>query len=871
MIQTAASASVKYSILLLLLFALGCKTTQKQAVVTKAAINLDTLVVKSEVETFPYRAAETKFVDIIHTKLDVRFDWGKCYLYGKAVISARPYFYATDKINLDARGMDIKEVSLMKGNAKKTLDYLYDGELLQIKLDKQYTRSDTFMLFIDYTSKPNELKKKGGSAAITNDKGLYFINPDGKDKSKPQQIWTQGETQSNSVWFPCIDHPNEKMTEEIYITIEKKFSTLSNGELVSQKENPDGTRTDHWKMNLPHSSYLVMMAIGEYSIVKDKWRDKEVNYYVEKEYAPYAKNIFGNTPEMIELFSKKLGIPFVWNKYSQIIVRDYVSGAMENTTATLHGDFLNQTDRERLDKDWEDVISHELFHQWFGDLVTCESWSNLPLNESFADYAEYIWIEYKYGRDAADAHLREDLDKYVKSASRKQVNLARFDYADREEVFDVNTYQKGGCVLHMLRKYVGDEAFFSSLKLYLETNKFGNAEIADLRLAFEKITGEDLNWFFNQWFFASGHPDLVIAHQYDEATHKYMVTIEQKQNLKTTPLYKIPLDIDIYRNEQVERKRVILEKQSQVFEFELPARPDLVNVDAEKMVLGVKAETGKTAAALSFQYHKAPLYEDRVEALLELAKDSKSTEYNECFQSALKDNFWEIRLLAISGLTALLPTEEEHIKNDLIKMARQDPKSLVRAEAINFLSQNFKDKNLLTLYKEALSDQSYAVISEVLFAIDKVDSMQAVVAAKQLENEKNEQLLLSIMDIYARNGTDANNDFFIRSKEQFKSYWQVSYVITYGEFLKKCSDESINKALPVLEEISKDENKFVKFYGKRALRDLVTMYEERERKLNEKLKDPKNPGAAISNPELAGVQAQKKKINDLLTALGSEN
>jgi aminopeptidase N len=459
-----------------------------------AVINLDTVqAVATAPQPVVYQAAESRINDLLHTKLDVSFDWSKQYLYGKATITAKPYFYPTSKLILDARGMEIKEVSLLetiinsessvkdkkkapvaetKTTSKKPLTYTYTDELLTIDLGKEYKNTEEYTIYIEYTAKPNELKKKGGSAAITDDKGLYFINPEGKEKNKPMEIWTQGETQSSSVWYPTIDHPNERQTQEIYMTVDKKYTTLSNGELIFSTDNGDGTRTDYWKAELPFAPYLSMMAVGEFAVVKDNpWRGKEVNYYVEKEFEPYAKAIFGNTAEMLEFYSNKLGVEYPWNKYSQVVVRDYVSGAMENVSATLHGEFMNTTDRELLDGDHEDVIAHELFHQWFGDLVTCESWSNLPLNESFATYGEYLWIEHKYGLDAADLHSAQSRSGYLAESARKQVSLIRFQYDDKEDMFDGHSYNKGGQVLHMLRKYVGDDAFFASLKLYLQTNK----------------------------------------------------------------------------------------------------------------------------------------------------------------------------------------------------------------------------------------------------------------------------------------------------------------------------------------------------------------------------------------------------------------
>src|SRR6185312_3742969 len=393
-----------------------------------------------------YRATANIINQLIHTELHVSFDYVKQYLYGKATITLSPYFYPTDSLTLDAKGMDIHEVSLVKGKSKVPLKYTYDSLQLHIMLDKTYKNKEEYTVFIDYTSKPNQLKEEQqGSAAITSHKGLFFINPDGKDKTKPREIWTQGETEDNSCWFPTIDKPNQRMTEEIYMTVESGFKTLSNGALVSSVENRDGTRTDHWSMGLGIPPYLVMMAAGPFAIVHDTWRGKNVDYYVDKKYEKYAKDIFGRTPQMIELYSRLLKFPYVWNKYDQVIAHDYVSGAMENTTATLHGEFVQRTRRELIDNNLdnaEDVICHELFHHWFGDLLTCESWSNISLNESFATYGEYLWRQYAYNVDEADQLLQQNLGQYINN-SPTQHNLVDFYYNDREDLFDLTSYQKG--------------------------------------------------------------------------------------------------------------------------------------------------------------------------------------------------------------------------------------------------------------------------------------------------------------------------------------------------------------------------------------------------------------------------------------------
>ncbi|MGH2564208.1 MAG: M1 family metallopeptidase, partial [Ginsengibacter sp.] len=457
-----------------------------------------------------YRATPIKINDLVHTKLEVNFDYDKAWMYGKEWVTLHPHFYPTDSLTLDAKGMEIKEIAMIKGNSKTPLTYSYDSMQLKISLDKSYKEGENYTVFINYVSRPNELKEEG-SAAITDAKGLYFINPKGEDKDKPIEIWTQGETESNSAWFPTIDKPDQKTTEEIAMTVPSKYVTLSNGLLMSQKKNADGTRTDYWRMDLPHAPYLFFMGVGDYVIVKDHYKKLPVDYYVEKEYAPVAKKIFGETPSMIAFFEKITGVPFAWPKYDQIVGRDYVSGAMENTTATLHQESAYQNARQLVDGNrWEDVIAHELFHQWFGDLVTTESWSNITLNESFADYSETLWDTYRHGKDAGDQHIEENRQNYLRNPADESKNLVRFYYSNKEDVFDRVSYDKGGAILHMLHNYVGDSAFFKSLNLYLNTNKFKSAEAQQLRLAFEAVTGKDLNWFWNQWYYGSGQPDLTI-------------------------------------------------------------------------------------------------------------------------------------------------------------------------------------------------------------------------------------------------------------------------------------------------------------------------------------------------------------------------
>jgi aminopeptidase N len=665
-----------------------------------------------------YRESAERINDLVHTKLDARFDYSKSYLNGKVWITLKPHFYATDSLALDAKGMDIHKVNIVRGTTQAPLKYNYDGSILNIKLDRTYKGGENYTVYIEYTAKPDELEVQG-SAAITDAKGLYFINPRGEEKDKPTQIWTQGETEATSVWVPTIDKPNQKTTEEISMTVPEKYVTLSNGILASQKKNPDGTRTDTWKMDLPHAPYLFFMGVGEYSIIKDSYKGKEVSYYVEKEYAPVARRIFGLTPEMITFFSRATGVDFPWPKYSQIVGRDYVSGAMENTTATLHQESAYQDARELVDGNiWEDVISHELFHQWFGDYVTTESWSNLTLNESFANYSEYLWREYKYGRDAADAHNYQDMQGYIQSQSESK-DLVRFAYHDKEDMFDAVSYNKGGRILHMLRTYVGDSAFFKALNSYLTNNKFKSGEAHNLRLAFEDITGKDLNWYFNQWYFGAGHPKLDVTYNYDEAAKKVNVIVKQTQSNK---VFKLPVAIDVYEGGKKTRNNVWVKNKVDTFSFAYNTKPDLVNFDGDKYLLAEKKETGKTLDNYVYQFKNAGLYLDRREAIDIAAKSQDDPKALGVLTAALSDKYQGIRSYAMDKLDMKKDKVREAVEQTLYQMAQKDAKPTVRAKAISLLS-NYNKPEYKSLYVKSLNDSSYSVAGEALESLINIDSV----------------------------------------------------------------------------------------------------------------------------------------------------
>lgn len=740
-----------------------------------------------------YRSTSTKINDLVHTKLEVRFDFDKSYMYGKVWITLQPHFYATDSLLLDAKGMDINEVSLITGTTKKKLAFDNDGMQLHIKLDKAYKGSEKYTIYVDYVSKPNELKVQG-SAAINDAKGLYFVNPKGEEKDKHTEIWTQGETEATSAWCPTIDKPNQKSTEEIYMTVPTKYVTLSNGLLKSQKINTDGTRTDYWKMDLPHAPYLFFMGVGDYSIIKDNYKGKEVSYYVEKEYAPVARRIFGNTPEMIKFFSEKLGVDYPWAKYSQIVGRDYVSGAMENTTATLHQDGAYQNARELSEgNNWESTIAHELFHQWFGDYVTAESWSNLTVNESFANYSETLWDEYKLGKDAGDAQNFSDMAGYLQSNSGAK-DLVRFKYADKEDMFDAVSYNKGGRILHMLRNYVGDDAFFKSLNNYLTTNKFKAGEAQQLRLAFEEVTGQDLSWYWNQWYFGAGHPKLKIDYKYDDVAGKAWVIVEQIQ--KEPKVFKLPIAIDVYNGASKKRTTVWVENKIDSFAFNYTQKPTLINVDADKILLCEKTDN-KTDDNFVQQWKYATNYVDRREALQYFAKKNMKE-----LAEGLQDKYAGLRRFTLSKLaTATLLKNDAGVITAVEQLANTEKDKKTKAEALKFLATT-ADKKYLPLYEKNINDSSYSVSAAALEGIAELDGSRGVTLAKKLSTDAKGALGGVISDVLISKSTEADFDYVAKMySEAPLSQEKIEMTGSFCSYLGKVTDlAKIKKGIDIVIE-----------------------------------------------------------------------
>jgi aminopeptidase N len=780
--------------------------------------DLDTLFVEAprpykpnQFKLPPYNESHKRIHDLLHTKLDVRFNWEKQHLLGKATLTFKPYFYSTNQLTLDAKSFDVHQVAIIHQSDTNDLKFKYDGKQLFITLDKTYTRAQKYNIFIDYTAKPTE-RRVGGSSAIQSDQGLYFINHDGTIPNKPQQIWTQGETESSSCWFPTIDKPNERCTQELYITVQNKFTTLSNGLMIESKDNSDGTRTDYWKQSIAHAPYLFMMAIGEFAVVKDQWRGKEIGYYVEPAFEKDARAIYSNTLEMLDFYSDKLGIEYPWEKYSQVVVRDYVSGAMENTTGVIYGQFIQKTQRELIDNHNERILAHEMIHHWFGDYVTCESWANLTLNEGFANYGEYLWFEHKYGKDEADFHLLNELRGYLYTNKNDMHELIDFDYKDKEDMFDAHSYNKGGCVMHALRNYVGDDAFFKALNLYLTENAYTAVEGHQLRLAFEEVTGEDLNWFFNQWFYSKGHPSLSVTYDYDSLTQKAIMVVRQEQDPKVYPaIFQLPLALDIYTENGVERKNVFIKKRIQAFRFKVDAKPKLMNLDAERVLVG-KMKDNKTTEDYIYQYQHAPLFKDRYDALVAITRADSLPSVQATFERGLQDAHWVIVNQAINHVQ-----QSESVMKALHQLLSH-PNSNIRVASLNKL-RKFKDKSIVAhIEKAILTEQAYPVINAQIGVLREFAPEKALQAAVDLKPETHPGLVFTLAEIFAADGDLDHLQYFYDNAPRINGFYASAFFEFYAKMLFTAPQGDISKHSDLLKVVAeKDDYSWKRYHAAKAI------------------------------------------------------
>ncbi len=513
--------------------------------------------------------------DVQNYILRISFDRAAKTVFGDTTVQFKPLKNDFKTIELDAANLNFESIKLETEN--KDLVYKTAGEKVFITLDKTYSPEDFISVRFKYSTKPK--------------KGIYFVDALTEDDktTRAAQIWTQGEPEEAHFWFPSYDFPDDKATTEQFITAAKGETAIGNGELLEIISNADGTKTFHYKMSVPHSTYLVSFVVGTYTKINDLYKNIPLGFYVYPDKTSIVPSAYSKTKDMMRVYEQLTGVDFPYNKYDQTMVADFNFGGMENISATT------MADTEILFADLgfarggvEDLVSHELAHSWFGDLVTCKNWSNLWLNEGFATFMEAAYREKMYGRADYLRKIKEDARQFIidDTISKNRHGLFNQNARPDDSLFDTTTYQKGGAVIHTLRETVGTDNFWKSINIYLNRHKFQNVETADLQKAMEETSGMKLDWFFKQWIYGAGYPKLNIKQVYNPRAKVLNLTVTQTQALdKITPsAFILPLEIEITTAQGAKTEKIEIKKRSETFSINLDGKPLKVIFDKNEKI-----------------------------------------------------------------------------------------------------------------------------------------------------------------------------------------------------------------------------------------------------------------------------------------------
>jgi aminopeptidase N len=672
-------------------------------------------------------------------KLDLRFDWQKEQAIGTETITLAPAVKDLKRVDLDAAFMSFESARLAEG---KPLVFAYDDkkERLSINLDRAYQPSEEITIIISYhTNKPPVER-----TALIGGGGLNFILPRPNDTSRPKQAWSQGEAEANHFWFACFDHPNDFVTSEIVATVEKPLSVISNGKLLSTKENSDGTRTFDWKIDVPHATYLTSIVVGEFTPVAGEYAGIPVVTNVYPNEFEEGKVTAARLPDMVKFFSEKTGVKYPYAKYAQTTVRDF-GGGMENISATTQTDNMIHDARTELDQTSDGLESHELAHQWFGDYVTCRSWSDIWLNESFATYFQAMWDEEHLGHDDfLYSDVKSNQDQYFTAWGRGQRRpIVTKNYANPDAVFDTYAYPRGGAVLHMLRTFLGEDNWWRSINHYLTKYAHQPVETAQFRIAIEETTGQPMDWFFDEWVYKMGHPVFRVTQDYDAANKQLVLKVRQEQKPDPESQYpqvgffQTPVDIQIGTATNTRVERVQIEPQEeQTFKFAVESEPLLVGFDYGGTLIK-ELIFEKTTSQLQYQAGHDKDVLGRVWAVSQLTtrlKDAKTSVSDgdairkSLAEVATKDGFWGARFDAVAALAGSKEAK------DALVAATKDANARVRARAVTSLAAT-KDATLADAYGQLMNDQSYGVIRAAAVALGQTRNPAAYDALIKLVDQ----------------------------------------------------------------------------------------------------------------------------------------
>lgn len=808
----------------------------------------------------PLRTAGEQPVNVRNLRLDLKVDLPGKTVQAKATLSFTP-LRKLASVTLDAEGFQVEKVELAAGNTadkakSKPVHFTQDGHHLVADFDPPLNTDSNADLIIDYH--------------VRNPKrGLSFFAPSKEAPDTPLTVWSQGEAIENRAWIPCFDRPAIRQSSELIATVAEGNEVLSNGKLVSKTSDAAAkTVTFHWRQEQPHPSYLITLVVGPFAIVEDKWRDKPVLYYVPPARKGDALRTFGRTPEMMEVFSKKFGVDYPWDKYAQVVAEQF-GGGMENTSATTLGDCLLD-ERSALDQDADGLISHELGHQWWGDLVTCRDWAHIWLNEGFASYCECIWEEHRHG---PDAYLLEVWRKGQAARSAVDRPIVDRHYADEMGMFDSRAYPKGAFVLHMLRQKLGDDVFFAGLKRYLTDNRLKSVETVDFRRAMELVSGRDLERFFYDWTERSGHPKLEVNTTYDSEHKQVRVAVKQTQ---AGEAFHFPLKISI-KGDQSQSPTIFeetIDHKDQSIQIPMASRPLGVEIDPSQGVLAeIKEEKARDWWA--WQLLSGSTAYSRAIASEHFGK-SKETEDREILAEALTRE--KSSGVAIQIMAALATSRGEIARDALLKgLKSSDPK--LRKAAASSLSTFGKDEKIAKAALELLDkgDPSQGVESAVLSVYARQQLPDSVkVMTRWLEKPSNRQELqtAAIMGLASTEDPAALDQLIEHAKTGRSLRVRSVAISSLGRFIKSTTlnEAQRDRAIKTLAEALSDEGAMIRRMAINSLQNLGPEAKAALNKLDElAANDPvqniaeaaKKAATAVRTPPSGGAEEVKKLREEL--------
>ncbi|HEX4684565.1 MAG TPA: M1 family aminopeptidase [Gemmatimonadaceae bacterium] len=643
--------------------------------------------------------------DLVHQRITVRdFNWDSLSFIGgvaTTLVARRP---AMDSVILDMGSrLRLRTVAAASGGA---LRGDRRGDTLVVHLARPVAMGDTVRFTIDYDGR------------IDNGRGLTFID---QRPSAPRQIWSQGEDMDNHFWFPTYDFPNDKATWELDATVPRGFTAVSNGALVGDTPESNGSHTLHWSQAKPSATYLVSLIVAPLVKVHDAWHGIPVDYYVYAKDSALAWRLFHVTPDMIDVYSRLTGVPYPWQKYAQSTVADFFGG-MENVSATTLVDWLPDA-RAYQDRPWYQyiLIPHELAHQWFGDYVTTENWANTWLNEGFAEFMPGQYWAQKLGAHAEQDYYADEYHQFMGIEARRPMPLASMG--------SNNIYPKGALVLEMLKHHLGEERYWAGIRRYLADHAFGVATTDDLRQAFLDATGENLDWFWREWMYDAGYPSITVTSSFDAAAHRLTLVARQTQrdSLKSDSTgmryvipesFTMPVTIRVGTSGgDVVRQVWIRQREDTIVIDNVPSEPTMVVFDDGNRMLKSLTFDQPTAWLATQLRRDADLW-DREWALSQLARRPTDAAAARAVADALTSaDYPYTRTLAASAMDAF-PSD---VALPALTRAMRDTSAQVRAAAAAALG-GMTGPEALSLARDAWAhDSSYSVRAGAVSSIARLD------------------------------------------------------------------------------------------------------------------------------------------------------